>query len=168
MYLLPGALAGFLTALVSGRYIQRYGARSVLAVGTAIGVVGFGMLAVAHSAAWQVIGASLLINAYISLAYGALPTLVIQEVEMGETGVATSINAIARTVGAALAAAIVAVLLSRNLTGYPPESSYTATFALGAVSGLIGFVLIMASRPRLREVQPSDITDSRAMNHEWG
>jgi hypothetical protein len=29
-------------------------------------------------------------------------------------------------------------------------------------------VLIMASRPRLREVQPSDITDSRAMNHEWG
>jgi predicted MFS family arabinose efflux permease len=168
MYLLPGALAGFLTALVSGRYIQRYGARSVLAVGTAIGVVGFGMLAVAHSAAWQVIGASLLINAYISLAYGALPTLVIQEVGMGETGVATSINAIARTVGAALAAAIVAVLLSRNLTGYPPESSYTATFALGAVTGLIGFVLIMASRPRLREVQPSDITDSRAMNHEWG
>jgi MFS family permease len=168
MYLLPGALAGFLTALVSGRYIQRYGARSVLAVGTAIGVVGFGILAVAHSAAWQVIGASLLINAYISLAYGALPTLVIQEVGMGETGVATSINAIARTVGAALAAAIVAVLLSRNLTGYPPESSYTATFALGAVTGLIGFVLIMASRPRLREVQPSDITDSRAMNHEWG
>jgi predicted MFS family arabinose efflux permease len=94
--------------------------------------------------------------------------LVIQEVGMGETGVATSINAIARTVGAALAAAIVAVLLSRNLTGYPPESSYTATFALGAVTGLIGFVLIMASRPRLREVQPSDITDSRAMNHEWG
>jgi len=168
VYLLPGALAGFLTALVSGRYIQRYGARSVLAVGTAIGVVGFGILAVAHSEAWQVIGASLLINAYISLAYGALPTLVIQEVEVGETGVATSINAIARTVGAALAAAIVAVLLSRNLTGYPPESSYTATFALGAVTGLIGFLLIMASRPRLREVQPSEITDSRAMNHEWG
>lgn len=168
VYLLPGALAGFLTALVSGRYISRYGARPVLAVGTAMGVVGFGLLAAGHAEAWQVIGASLLINAYISLAYGALPTLVIQEVEMGETGVATSINAIARTVGASLAAAIVAVLLSRNLTGYPPESSYTATFALGAVTGLIGFLLIMAGRPRLRAVQPGEITDSRAMNHEWG
>lgn len=168
VYLLPGALAGFLTALVSGRYIDRYGARPVLAVGTAIGVVGFGLLAAGHAAAWQVIGASLLVNVYISLAYGALPALVIQEVEMGETGVATSINAIARTVGASLAAAMVAVLLSRNLTGYPPESSYTAIFALGAVTGLIGLLLIAASRPRLRAVAPEEIPDSRAMNHEWG
>jgi predicted MFS family arabinose efflux permease len=94
--------------------------------------------------------------------------LVIQEVEVGETGIATSINAIARTVGAAIAAAIVAVLLSRNLDGYPPESSYTATFALGALTGLIGLILIAVSRPRLRAVRPEEITDSRAMNHEWG
>lgn len=168
VYLLPGALAGFLTALVSGRYIQRYGARPVLAVGTVLGAVGFSLLAVAHAEAWQVIAASLLVNAYISLAYGALPALVIQEVDVGETGVATSINAIARTVGAAAAAAVVAVLLSRNLNGYPPESSYTATFALGAVSGLIGLLLIAASRPRLRQLRPEEITDSRAMSHEWG
>jgi MFS family permease len=168
VYLLPGALVGFLTALVSGRYIDRYGARPVLAVGTFLGLVGFSLLAVAHASAWQVIAASLLVNAYISLAYGALPALVIQEVDVGETGVATSINAISRTVGAAVAAAIVAVLLSRNLHGYPPESSYTATFALGALTGLIGLILIAASRPRLRGVRPEEITDSRAMNHEWG
>ena len=81
------------------------------------------------------IAASLLINAYISLAYGALPALVVREVEAGETGVATSMNAIARTVGASMAAAIVAVLFSRNGTGHPPESSYTVIFALGAVTG---------------------------------
>ncbi|MBU3749763.1 MAG: MFS transporter [Mycobacterium sp.] len=168
VYLLPGALAGFLTALVSGRYIDRYGARAVLAVGTALGVTGFGMLAAAHGEAWQVIAASLLINAYISLAYGALPTLVIQEVEVGETGVATSINAIARTVGASIAASIMAVLLSRNHGDYPPESSYTVAFALGAVTGLIGLLLIAAGRPNLRTVMPGESTDSRAMNHEWG
>ena len=167
-YLLPGALAGFGTALVSGRYIDRYGARLVLIVGTALGVVGFVMLAFAHATVWQVILASLLVNAYISLAYGALPALVIREAEMDETGVATSINAIARTVGAAVAAAIVAVLLSRNPSGYPPESSYTATFVLGAVAAVIGMLLIAASKPRLREVSPAELTDSRAMNHEWG
>ena len=167
-YLLPGALAGFGTALVSGRYIDRYGARLVLIVGTALGVVGFVMLAIAHATVWQVILASLLVNAYISLAYGALPALVIREAEMDETGVATSINAIARTVGAAVAAAIVAVLLSRNPSGYPPESSYTATFVLGAVAAVIGMLLIAASKPRLREVSPAELTDSRAMNHEWG
>ena len=168
VYLLPGAMAGFLTALVSGRYIDRYGARPVLMAGSAIGVVGFGMLAAAHATYWQVIIASLLINAYISLAYGALPALVIREVEVGETGVATSINAIARTVGASVAAAIVAVELSRHSHGYPPESSYTIIFALGAVTGLLGLLLIAASKPRLRDVGSDDITDSRAMNHEWG
>ncbi len=169
VYLLPGALAGFVTALASGRYIERYGARPVLIAGTVTGIAGFVLLAVAHATAWQVIAAAILINAYISLAYGALPALVVREVEPGETGVATSINAIARTVGASLAAAIVAVLLSRTVNGYPPESSYTVIFGLGAVTGLIGMLLIALGRPRLREIQTiEDITDSRAMNHEWG
>ncbi|MCW1959421.1 MAG: MFS transporter [Mycobacterium sp.] len=167
-YLLPGALAGFLTALVSGRYIDRYGARPVLIAGAALGVLGFALLALAHATAWQVILASLLVNAYISLAYGALPALVIGEVEVNETGVATSINAIARTVGAALAAAIVAVLLSRHPGGYPPGSSYTPVFVLGAGAAVIGMVLIAASNPRLRAVSSGELSDSRAMNHEWG
>jgi MFS family permease len=169
VYLLPGATVGFLTAMVSGRYIDRYGARPVLMAGTAMGVVGFAMLAAAHDNAWQLVGASLLVNAYISLAYGALPALVIREVAMGETGVATSINAIARTVGASVAAAIVAVLMSRHTpAGYTPESSYTVAFALGAVTAFIGMLLIGASRPRLREPGPAELSDSRAMNHEWG
>ena len=169
VFLMPGALAGFLTALVSGRYIDRFGARPVLVVGIAIGIVGFALLALAHSAPWQIIGAGLLINIYISLAYGALPSLVVREVDVGETGVATSMNAIARTVGASMAAAIVAVLLSRNGAGLPPESSYTVIFGLGAVTGLVALVLIAVSRPRLRPIATvEELTDSRAMNHEWG
>jgi MFS family permease len=169
VFLLPGALAGFLTALASGRYIDRYGARLVLVAGIAVGIVGFSLLAIAHSEPWQVIAASLLVNVYISLAYGALPSLVVREVEIGETGVATSMNAIARTVGASAAAAIVAVLLSRSGTGYPPESSYTIIFGLGAVTGLIALILIAASRPRLRPIETvEELTESKAMNHEWG
>jgi predicted MFS family arabinose efflux permease len=169
LYLLPGALAGFVTAMVSGRYIERYGARPVLIAGTATGIVGFLLLVVAHSAAWQVVAASILINAYISLAYGALPALVVREVEPGETGVATSINAIARTVGASIAAAIVAVLLSHAPNGYPSERSYAVIFGLGAFTGLVGMLLIAVGRPRLRNVETvDDATDSRAMNHEWG
>lgn len=171
VFLLPGALAGFLTATISGRYIDRYGGRPVLIAGAAIGVLGFTLLASMHASAWQVVAAGVLINSYISLAYGALPALVVREVEPGETGVATSINAIARTVGSSISAAIVSVLLSRDgrAPGEPPESSYTATFALGAVTGLAAMVLIAASRPRLRKIASlDDLTDSRAMNHEWG
>ena len=171
VFLLPGALAGFATATVSGRFIDRYGARPVLIAGAATGVLGFAMLAVAHTQTWHVVVGSILVNSYISLAYGALPALVIREVDPGETGVATSMNAIARTVGASLSAALVAVLLSRGGTGrpFPPESSFTVIFVLGAVSALIAMVLIAASHPRLRRIESvEELSDSRAMNHEWG
>ena len=115
IYLLPGAVTGFLVALISGRFIDRFGARPVLVVAAAAGITGFLFIAFAHDAPWQVIAASILANAYISLGYGALPALVVSEVSAGETGVATGMNAIARTIGSSTAAALVAVLLARTI-----------------------------------------------------
>lgn len=169
VFLLPGALAGFLTAVASGRYIDRFGARAVLITGAATGALGFVLLATLHSTRWQVIAAGVLVNAYISLAYGALPALVVREVEAGETGVATSMNAIARTIGSSIAAAIVAVLLARSTDGYTPESSYTTIFALGAGTAILAMLLIAFTRTRLRRIDSvEEISESRAMNHEWG
>ena len=112
---------------------------------------------------------SVVVNAYISLAYGAIPALVVAEVDPDETAVATSMNAIARSIGSSISAALVAVLLSRGHSGYPPESSFTVIFALGAVTGIIAMALIALSRPRLRQVRSvEELAESRAMNHEWG
>ncbi|HEY9266630.1 MAG TPA: MFS transporter, partial [Mycobacterium sp.] len=71
IYLLPGALTGFVVALVSGRFIDRFGARPVLMVAAFAGMAGFLFVAFAHSSPWQVIAASILANAYIALGYGA-------------------------------------------------------------------------------------------------
>jgi MFS family permease len=171
VYLLPGALTGFVTATLSGRFIDRFGARPVLVCGTLTGVVGFLWLALAHSAPWQVIVAGIWTNAYISLAYGALPALVVSEVDGGETGVATGVNAIARTVGSAIAAAVVAVLLGRTVAGMglPPEHGFVTIFIAGAVTAGLAMVLIAVSRSGRRNVVTVEATvDSRAMNHEWG
>ena len=110
-------------------------------------------------------------NAYISLAYGALPALVVAEVDGNETGVATSVNAIARTVGSSIAAALVAVLLGRAdaATGLPPEHGFVIIFVAGAVTAGLAMVLIAGSRGgRRRAVSAEAAVDSRAMNHEWG
>lgn len=169
VFLLPGAAAGFLVALVSGRWINRFGARRVLVAGAAIGIVGFVVLAVLERAGWPAAVAGILVNVYITLAYGALPALVVSEVEPSETAVATSINAISRTVGGSTAAALIAFLLTRTSeTGYPPESSFTAIFALGALTGVVAMVLIAVGNPPLRPESTDDAADARAMNHEWG
>lgn len=171
VYLLPGAFAGLVTAMISGRFIDRFGARPVLVCGAATGIVGFTALAVAHDQPWQVIVAGIFTNAYISLAYGALPALVVSEADPGETGIATGLNAIARTVGSSVAAAVVAVLLGHTVasTGQPPESAYITIFVSGAVTAALATVLIALSRSR-RRADGADYgtVDSRAMNHEWG
>jgi hypothetical protein len=118
-----------------------------------------------------VIVAGIWTNAYISLAYGALPALVVSEVDGNETGVATGVNAIARTVGSAIAAAVVAVLLGRtnSTTGVPPEHGFVTIFIAGAVTAALAMALIAGSRSARRDVVSAEATvDSRAMNHEWG
>jgi MFS family permease len=169
IYLLPGAVTGFLVALASGRFIDRYGAVPVLVTAALAGIVGFLFIALAHDAPWQIIVASILANAYIALGYGALPALVVSEVNPGETGVATSMNAIARTVGSSLAAAMVAVLLGRTSGGVPMESSFVAIFVGGAATAALAMVLIALSRPRRTAIESVEARyESRAMNHEWG
>lgn len=174
VYLLPGAVTGFVVALVSGRFIDRYGARRVLVVAAMAGIVGFVLLAVAHDRPWQVIVAGILANAYISLGYGALPALVVAEVDAGETGVATGMNAIARTIGSSMAAAVVAVLLGRSIPGtpVPMESSFVVVFIAGAVTAGLALALIALTRGRPKavdeDVEEVRVSHTRAMNHEWG
>lgn len=173
IYLLPGAVTGFLIALVSGRFIDRFGARPVLIVAAFTGMAGFLLIAFVHAAPWQVILANVLANAYISLGYGALPALVVADSDPGETGVATGMNAIARTVGSSTAAAVVALLLGRTTAaGTPPQSSFVLIFGLGAVTAVFVIGLIAASKPRPGTPRPAPSDEaryeSRAMNHEWG
>jgi MFS family permease len=170
VYLLPGAVTGFLVAMISGRFIDRYGARPVLVVAAISGIAGFLFIALAHSAAWQVIAAGILANGYIALGYGALPALVVSEVEAGETGVATSMNAIARTIGSSTAAAVVAVLLGSPAANIvPPESGFVAIFLGGAATAALAMVLIALTHPRVRRIESVEARyESRAMNHEWG
>lgn len=166
-FLLPGALTGFVVALVSGRYIDRYGARRVLVVAAVAGITGFVLLAVAHDRPWQVVLAGVLANAYISLGYGALPALVVSEVEASETGIATSMNAIARTIGSSVAAAVVAVLLGHRMV--PAEGSFVTIFIAGAVTAALAMTLIAVSRaPDRHGESVRAMSETRAMNHEWG
>lgn len=147
-FLLPGALASAVAAILAGRYIERFGAKTVVAAGALVGVVGFTALAIWHTYPWQVALAGLLTNAYISLGFGALPVLVLQNgVDEHETGVATSLNAIFRKVGSAVAAAMLAgVEKPAAVNGFIPESAFIMIFILGAVTALM--VMLLALRRR--------------------
>ncbi|MDQ1636610.1 MAG: hypothetical protein QOJ32_3419 [Frankiaceae bacterium] len=149
VYLLPGALSGVVTAPLGGRLVRRYGGRFTLLLAVLLGAAGFTLMAVLHDASWQLIVGALAVNTGVSVGYAALPALIVAEVDASDTGVANSVNSIARALGSSLASAVVVTLLasSAGRTGLPSEGAYVAAFALGAAGLLVAAVLVRFGLP---------------------
>jgi predicted MFS family arabinose efflux permease len=151
IYLLPGGVAGIVAAPFAGRMVGRLGALPTLLAGAGCGVAGFLVLAFLHGRPASVVVAGLLTQLSVTVAYAALPTLVVHAVHEDETGVANAVNSIARSVGQAVGSTVAVTLIAASTdvaTGFPRESAFTgvalmgaaATFAVGlvAAAGLAG------------------------------
>ncbi|KOG61369.1 hypothetical protein ADK77_32310 [Streptomyces antibioticus] len=137
VYLLPGALSGLVTAPLGGELLRRLGARATLALSMLLSAVAFTALAFFHEASWQVVLATAGTFIAVLLGYAALPALLGEHVSPADTGIANSVNSVARTVGSALASAVlVALLTSDHVPGLPfavpPDHQYTVVFLTGA------------------------------------
>lgn len=164
VYLLPGALLGIVAGPVGGRLVGRIGAPFTLAGAGALGALGFGLMAALHGSTWEIVTGSVLVNGAVSLAFAAMPALIVAEVPPEQTGVANSVNSIARSVGSSVASALVVTLLASDLmrSGVPDVSAYVATFVLGAAAMVTVVVLSLVGLPRwVRPGTPSPLPAPR-------
>jgi MFS family permease len=169
VYLLPGTAGGIFTAPLGGRLVGRFGAKATLVVAALLAFAGFGMLAVLHSATWEVIAGAAIVNTAVMFGYAALPALLIENVSPAETGIANSVNSIARSVGMSLGTAFVVTMLTRNLipgapVPLPHEGQFVAIFVVGAAFAAAAAALVALALPRNRrsalttlEVEEEDV-----------
>ena len=153
VYLLPGGVAGILVAPFAGRVVTRLGALPTLLAGAASGVAGFLLLALYRGVPWSVVVAGLLTQLAVTVAYAALPALVVQAVDEDETGVANAVNSIARSIGQALGSTVAVTLIAASLdpaTGFPRDVAYTQVSLIGAAASaavvLVAIAGIVADR----------------------
>jgi predicted MFS family arabinose efflux permease len=140
VYLLPGAAVGILAAPFAGRLVTRLGPLPTLLAGAALGASGFALLAVLRGTPWVVVAAGGLTQVAVTVAYAALPALVVQAVREEETGVANAVNSIARSVGQALGSTLAVTIIAANLdpaTGFPRDVAYTLVALTGAVASMV-------------------------------
>lgn len=159
VYLLPGALVGVVVAPLAGRLVQRVGGRATLLVASLITAAGYLGLALAHALTVQVVAGAVVVNIGVSMAYATFPALLVAEVTPADTGVANSVNSIARSVGAAVASAVVVTLLASSTaagTGLPQEWAYTAAFGLGTAVSVLAAVLAAFGLTPLRRAAVAD------------
>jgi MFS family permease len=140
VYLVPGGVVGIVVAPFAGRVVGRFGALPTLAAGALSGVAGFGVLAGFRGEPWLVVLAGILTQLAVTVAYAALPALVVEAVEEEETGVANAVNSIARSVGQALGSTLAVTLIAGSLdpaTGLPRAVAFTLVALVGAATSAV-------------------------------
>ncbi|HVE25819.1 MAG TPA: MDR family MFS transporter, partial [Sporichthya sp.] len=153
LFLLPNAGAMLIAGPATGVLTARFGSRLVLLLGTLLTLASFVFLAVAHTDTWMVYVVSFVSGLGIGFAFSSMPNLIIDAVDATQTGVATGMNAIMRTVGGAIGGQVcAAVLTGYTLSGadHPRESGYVLTFVLLAVVLGLAVVSVLAIPRRAR------------------
>jgi MFS family permease len=98
----------------------------------------FGWLVVAHSHPYDMLVSAALLGVGIGLAFSALGNLIVEAVPQEQTGVATGMNTVLRTLGGALGGQVVATFIANNVShGQPTVTGFTESFALEA-----GFLVV--------------------------
>jgi EmrB/QacA subfamily drug resistance transporter len=141
IFLVPSTIAMLIASPVGGRLSNVVGSKVPLVVGSSVTTLSFVVLATAHSH-WQVYLASALLGTGIGLAFASMANLIVESVSRDQTGVATGMNAIVRTIGGAIGAEVAATIIAANglKTGLPAERGYTITFAICAAVVALGVV----------------------------
>jgi MFS family permease len=138
-FLLPSTVTMLAAGSMAGPLAARYGSKLLLIGGGILSAAAFAVLTFAHAASWEIHLASALLGAGIGLAYAALGTLIIQAVPPEQTGVATAMNTLMRSVGGAVGSQIAATLVAGQVlaSGLPAERGYVLAFATS-----LGFLIV--------------------------
>jgi EmrB/QacA subfamily drug resistance transporter len=158
LYLLPCALGMGLLGSVAGRVERRFSSRLALIAGSAISAVACGWLVLASRPVDMLI-CSALLGIGIGLAFAALGNLIVQAVPADQTGVASGMNTVVRTLGGAVGGQVAATLVvGHTMHALPRLTGFTDTFALSALLLLICVLagLVVPSSRRQQVPAPAD------------
>jgi EmrB/QacA subfamily drug resistance transporter len=150
IYLLPSALVMLGAGPLSGRLSTLRGSRLPLALGTVISSAAYFSLAGLHDRGWEIFVGSALLGLGIGLAFAAMANLIVEAVPQESTGVASGINTIARSIGAAVGAQVAAAILTASASGGgpPAESGFVDAFLFSAVGALFALgATMLVPRP---------------------
>jgi EmrB/QacA subfamily drug resistance transporter len=159
LYLLPATIGTMILGIYAGRISERFGSRAALLTGTAFTTASFALLALAHRHPYEFLIAAALLGVGIGLAFAALGNLVVQAVSNHQTGAASGMNTVMRTLGGALGGQLSATFIAAHTAhGHPTVTGFTETFLM-ATGFLLVCLLAGALVPRTARAEQAAHTD---------
>lgn len=144
LLLLPSTIMMLVAGGFTGAIEKRFGSKPPVIAGALLNAVGFGWLTLSHGTTTDLLLANAVSGAGMGLAFGAMTNLIVQAVRQDQTGVATGMNAVMRSIGGAIGAQVVAVFLTENvINGVPSEDGFVIGFAFGTIAMLGAAVIAL-------------------------
>ncbi|MGI5135406.1 MFS transporter [Streptomyces sp. CA-106110] len=145
---------GIMMILVTPVYawiLAKYGPKVALVIGMIVMGIGYGAGIGLMSAVWQTVVISVVVGAGIGFAYSSLPALIVKAVDPTQTGAATGMNTLTRSVGTSMSSAIMGVVLAHTseragAVVVPTISGFRISFGI-AIGALFGGLVLAAFIP---------------------
>jgi EmrB/QacA subfamily drug resistance transporter len=146
LFLLPATIAIVVVGQMAGILERRIGSRGSLIGGTLFALASYAVLVANRSQESEIYVAAGLLGIGIGLSFSAMANLIVQNVRREQTGVATGMNAVTRTLGGAFGGQLAATLLASNLGagGIPTSSGFTLSFLMCLIALAVGLVFAVA------------------------
>jgi EmrB/QacA subfamily drug resistance transporter len=140
LFFIPSSVAMMIAGPLAGALGMRYGSVLTLRIGISFLTLALTLLATLHDASWTIYAWMVFMGVGLAFSFASLGALVIDYSRPGETGVASGMNTIMRTIGAALGSQVAAAIISANTlpgTEIPVERGFTLAFTISAVGALV-------------------------------
>lgn len=146
LWMAPGGFMMMLVAPLGARLSHVRGPKATLALGAAVISIGYLAAIVLMGSTWGLMVAVCVANSGVGFAYGAMPALIMGSVPISETGSATSVNTLMRSIGTTVSAAVIGVVLAQMTTSFggieiPSESGFVTGLLIGAAVAVIAAVI---------------------------
>ncbi|MEU0219723.1 MFS transporter, partial [Streptomyces sp. NPDC006265] len=140
--LLPSGIVMLLLSPVSARISAARGPRVTLALGAAVIAAGYAVRIADSRELWMIVAGATVVAIGTTLAYSALPTLILRAVPPEQTASANGVNVLMRTIGQAGSSAAVAAVLVHHTSPVggapvPTLHGYLLAFAMAGTVALV-------------------------------
>jgi len=154
LVLAPSGLAMMAVSPIAGRLERFRGPKPLLVAGAGVIAVSYGAALLFHTEFWHILVVNVLLGVGVGFGYAAMPALIMRAVPIHETGAANGLNALMRSLGTSIAAAIVGAILAQSVTRTngipgPSEGGFMLTLLLGLGAAVLCLMLaLFIPRPK--------------------
>ncbi|MEW2487020.1 MFS transporter [Streptomyces sp. NPDC048411] len=113
LWMAPAGLVMMVVSPFGGKLTNARGPKFTLVSGSLVIAVGYGLSMALMGSTWGLLIVTVVISGGVGLAYGAMPALIMSAVPMSETAAANGFNALMRSLGTSIGAAVIGAVLSQ-------------------------------------------------------